>query len=137
MASQKKNLSKAKIQSLYEFSENLFTLIIMLITSDERIFDFVFNINSNGENNTCGNKIDPIVQFVLSLIDSHINNKLRLSKKLFNTLLELLFQLSTESISFVQKLSTSFDWDKLGQFYRVMPIMTQHPKYIIMGYSFR
>lgn len=112
----KKNLSKAKIQSLYEFSENLFTLIIMLITSDERIFDFVFNINSNGENNTGGNKIDPIVQFVLSLIDSHINNKLRLSKKLFNTLLELLFQLSTESISFVQKLSTSFDWDKLGKF---------------------
>lgn len=31
-------------------------------------------------------------------------------------MLELLFQLSTESISFVQKLSTSFDWDKLGQF---------------------
>lgn len=111
----KKSLSKAKIQSLYEFSENLFTLIIMLITSDERIFDFVFN-NSGGDNNSGGNKIDPIVQFALNLIDSHMNNKLRLSKKLFNTLLELLFQLSTESVSFVQKLSTSFDWDKLGQF---------------------
>lgn len=98
-----KEKDKSKIQLLFDFSENIFALLIMLLTSDEEIFEAIFN------------KIDPIVEFILKIIDNHVDGKLKISSGLLNTLLEFNYQLSTESIAFVEKIH-GFNWEKVSNF---------------------
>ncbi|RCK66315.1 Synchronized import protein 1 [Candida viswanathii] len=98
-----KEKDKSKVQLLFDFAENIFALIIMLMTADEEIFDAVFS------------KIDPILEFILTVIENHVDGKLRVSSGLLNTLLEFVYQLSTESVSFVEKIH-SFSWEKVSKF---------------------
>ncbi|EMG48105.1 hypothetical protein G210_1390, partial [Candida maltosa Xu316] len=98
-----KEKDKSKVQLLFDFSENIFALVIMLITSAEDIFDAIFG------------KIDSILEFILLLIDSHVEGKPKISTGLFNTLLEFIYQLSTESVPFVEKLQ-NFNWEKVSSF---------------------
>lgn len=98
-----KEKDKSKVQLLFDFSENIFALIIMLITADEEIFDAIFS------------RIDPILEFILNVIDNHVDGKLKISSGLLNTLLEFIYQLSTESVAFVEKIHT-FNWEKVSNF---------------------
>ena len=75
----------------------------MLITADEEIFDAIFS------------RIDPILEFILNVIDNHVDGKLKISSGLLNTLLEFIYQLSTESVAFVEKIHT-FNWEKVSNF---------------------
>ncbi|KAG5420342.1 hypothetical protein I9W82_002223 [Candida metapsilosis] len=92
---------KSKLQLLYDFTENILSLLVVLASGDESMYDSVFN------------KIDPILDFVLKVIDGHINGGLKVTNKLFDALLEFIYEFSTESIEFVEKLEKFSNWDKL------------------------
>lgn len=92
---------KSKLQLLYDFTENILSLIVVLASGDESMYDSVFN------------KINPILDFVLRLIDDHINGDLKITNKLFDALLEFIYEFSTESVEFVEKLERFTHWEKL------------------------
>ncbi|KAG7660951.1 uncharacterized protein J8A68_005471 [[Candida] subhashii] len=92
---------KSKVQLLYDFTENLLSLIIVLASGSQDIYESIFN------------KIDPIIGFVVNLINLQISNesKFKISTKLFNSLLEFIYEFSTESIDFIKKLNENSNLD--------------------------
>lgn len=88
----KKKEDKTKLQLLYDFTENVLSLIVVLASGSEDMFDKIFN------------KIDPILKLVVDILNWNIP-VLKTSTKLFNALLDFLFEFSSESIEFIQKLS--------------------------------
>ncbi|KAI5957091.1 hypothetical protein KGF54_000019 [Candida jiufengensis] len=91
---------KSKIQLLYDFAENILSLIITLASGDEEIYESIFN------------KIDPIIDLVFKLLKNHINGSFKVSK-LFDALLDFIYEFSTESVEFVEKCKNFDSWDKL------------------------
>ncbi|CAI5755966.1 unnamed protein product [Candida verbasci] len=94
---------KSKLHLLYDFTENILSLIIVLASGSEDIYDSIFE------------KIDPIIEFILKLTESYLDGKNIISKRLFNSLLEFIYEFSTESVEFIQKLE-QFNWDRLIEF---------------------
>ncbi|KAI3402289.2 hypothetical protein KGF56_004859 [Candida oxycetoniae] len=95
---------KSKVQLLYDFCENILSLVVVLASGDEQLYAAVFA------------KIDPVLELILKLVEDHISGKLKLSSKLFNTLLEFLYEFSIESGEFIEKLSAYKKWDDLSSF---------------------
>ncbi|KAI5970694.1 hypothetical protein CANMA_000285 [Candida margitis] len=92
---------KSKLQLLYDFTENILSLIVVLAGGDESMYESVFK------------KIDPILDFVLRILDGHISGSFKVTNKLFAALLEFVYEFSTESVEFVEKLERYNNWDKL------------------------
>lgn len=83
---------KSKVLLLFDFCENVLSLILVLASGDDQMCDAVLA------------KSEPIVELVLQLVQDHITNKLRVSNKLFNVGLEFIFELATVSDELVEKL---------------------------------
>lgn len=92
---------KSKLQLLYDFTENILSLIVVLASGDDPMYESILS------------KIDPILDFILRIIDGHINGGLKVTNKLLDALLEFIYEFSTESIEFVEKLERFTHWDKL------------------------
>ncbi|CAK9437415.1 uncharacterized protein LODBEIA_P17930 [Lodderomyces beijingensis] len=93
----------AKVQLLFDFCENIMSLVVVLASADDSIYDAVFA------------RIDPILDLVLRLVNGHTHGQLVLSTKLFNTLLELLYEFCVESTEFIEKLGQyQEEWDQLN-----------------------
>lgn len=98
----KKVDEKAKAQLLYDFTENIISLIVVIASGSDELYDNVFA------------KIDPVLKLVVDLINWN-SPTLRTTLKLHNTLLDFVYEFSTESSEFIQKLVQlpEFDSEKL------------------------
>ncbi|CAN3356929.1 synchronized import protein 1 [Diutina catenulata] len=86
----------------YDFCENVLSLVVVMATSDEVIFESVFA------------KIDPLVRFVLEVLAAPV------SERLVHAALDFLYEFSTESDQFVELLRLqagegSLNFDALDQ----------------------
>lgn len=88
----KKVDEKAKIQLLYDFTENILSMVLVLAGGSDSLYDNVFQ------------RIDPVLRFVIDLINWNTPN-IKTSLKLHNTLLEFIYEFSTESFEFIEKLN--------------------------------
>ncbi|ODV80292.1 uncharacterized protein CANTADRAFT_25930 [Suhomyces tanzawaensis NRRL Y-17324] len=86
---------KSKVQLLYDFTENILSLVMVLAGGSNDLYDSIFH------------QIDPILSLVFDLISNQRNEKssLRITTKLFNSLLEFIYEFSTESDEFIAKLN--------------------------------
>lgn len=89
--SKKKEDDRSKQQLLYDFTEHILSLIVLLGNASEDLYQEVFN------------KIDPVLTFVIDLINFNISQQ-KLTNKLFNCLLEFIYEFSNESDEFIKKL---------------------------------
>lgn len=98
----KKAKDKSKIQLLYDFTENLLSLVAGIANSSEDLFDAVLD------------KIDIPLALVTNLLQWN-SPKLRVTIKLYNALLNCLFEFTAESLPFIQKLAQvqNFQLDQL------------------------
>lgn len=98
----KKSIDKSKTQLLFDFTENILSLIVVLASGSEDLYDSVFQ------------KIDPVLKLIISLLNWNIPT-MRTSLKLFNSLLDFIYEFASESTEFIQKLNDSpeFDLSKL------------------------
>lgn len=95
--------AKTKIQLLYDFTENLLSLIAGIANSSEDLFDAVMS------------KIDAPLALVVKLLQWNFP-KLKVTIKLYNALLNFLFEFTSESLPFIEKLAElqSFQLDQLS-----------------------
>ncbi|RLV92349.1 Synchronized import protein 1 [Spathaspora sp. JA1] len=86
---------KSKVELLYDFTDNILNLIMVLASGSDEIFDSILD------------KIDPIIGFVVQLIQTRTKqtNTRGISDKLFNSTLEFIYEFSTESAEFIIKLN--------------------------------
>lgn len=88
---------KSKITLLYDFTENILSLIVVLASGSDDLYEEILY------------KIDPVLKFVLELL-----NSFKFSQKLFNSLLEFIYEFSTESKEFIEKYNQfGFNLDKV------------------------
>lgn len=94
---------KVKLALLYDFTDNVLSLITTLASGSDDLFDSVFA------------KIDGVLKLVVDLLAWN-TPVLRVSPKLFTSLLDFLFEFSSESADFIAKLAASpFDLDQLAK----------------------
>lgn len=88
---------KSKITLLYDFTENILSLIVVLASGSDDLYEDVLH------------KIDPVLRFVIELL-----NLFKFSQKLFNSLLEFIYEFSTASAEFIEKYNQlGFNLDKV------------------------
>lgn len=94
----KRKEDKNKLQLLFDFTENVLSLIVVIASGSEDLFNNIYN------------KIDPIIKLVIDIINWNTPN-LKTSLKLQHALLDFLYEFSSESIEFIQKLSQINDFN--------------------------
>ncbi|KAI5962600.1 uncharacterized protein KGF55_003676 [Candida pseudojiufengensis] len=95
---------KSKIQLLFDFTENILSLITTLASEDESIYEFILA------------KIDPIIDFIFKTLKFHISGTFKISNKLFTALLEFIYEFSSESTEFVEKCDNFECWDEVSSY---------------------
>lgn len=95
---------KSKLHLLYDFTDNILSLLVVIASGSEDLFESVFA------------KIDPVLTLVVNLINWNTPT-LKVSSKLFNSLLDFLYEFSSESQEFIIKLFDEhhFDLDTFTQ----------------------
>ena len=103
-----KSTDKTKLTLLYDFTENIFSLVITLASGSQDIYDSIFD------------KMDTVLTLVFDLIKVQINpeTKLKFTTKLFNSCLEFIYEFSSESLEFVNKLISNedFNLEKINEY---------------------
>ena len=93
------NLSaKNDLQILFEYTENVLSLIIVIAETDDKLFDSVFQ------------KIDGVLNMAVKLIMWNFTKRI-ISNRLFNYLLEFIYEFCAESESFISKLRENSDFN--------------------------
>lgn len=101
----KKTSDKSKEQLLFDFTENILSLIVVMASGSEDLYDNVFQ------------KIDPVLKLVVDLINWNIPT-MKTTVKLFNSLLDFIYEFASESTEFVQNLheNSQFDLHRLIEY---------------------
>lgn len=101
----KKTNDKSKEQLLFDFTENILSLIVVIASGSEDLYENVFQ------------KIDPVLKLVIDLINWNIPT-MKTSVKLFNSLLDFNYEFASESTEFIQKLNENpqFDLNRLIEY---------------------
>lgn len=89
-----KKVQKKRALMLYDFTENLLSLIVAIASSSEELYDHVYQ------------RIDRVLNLVVILL-SFNSPELKTSLKLFNALLDLVYEFASESSEFIEKLQTN------------------------------
>lgn len=97
--SQSKPAGKAKIESrrlLFDFADNLLSLVVALSNGSDDILNEILNEN----------KINEIFQVIFQLLQYGVE---KIPVNLFNTVLDLIYDLSSESFDFIDLVSNNKD----------------------------
>lgn len=99
-----KKIDKKRAHLLFDFTENLLSLIVAIASCSEELYDSIYT------------EIEPIVKLVVDLLNWN-TPKLRTSIKLFNALLDFIYEFASDSAAFVTLLvaQKSFSLDILTQ----------------------
>jgi hypothetical protein len=105
---------KVETALLFDYLENLISLIVGLGDSADLLFEQIFE------------KIDPIVGFLKKILEYAVDYEkktLRTSINLFNAVLDLIYNFSTQSLDFTQSLISQweFNFEVLDQFVKDTP----------------
>lgn len=92
VSKKKREDEKSKQQLLFDFTEHVISLIVVIASGSNDLYDSVFE------------KIDPVLKFIVNLINFNIETGM-LSDKLFNALLDFIYEFSNESNEFIKKLA--------------------------------
>lgn len=87
-----KKLEKKRALLLYDFAENLLSLVVLIASCSDELYNNVYE------------KIDPVLKLVVDLINWNIP-KLRTSMKMFNALLDFIYEFASDSAEFISKLA--------------------------------
>lgn len=99
-----KDDEKSKQQLLYDFTEHILSLIVVIASGSEDLYESVLT------------KLDPVLEFVIDLINFNLKSS-KLTVKLYNTLLDFIYEFCSESDEFVKQLQTSaFSLDQVYEF---------------------
>ncbi|KAK6203049.1 uncharacterized protein RJT21DRAFT_119181 [Scheffersomyces amazonensis] len=122
-AANKKHHDKSKIQLLYDFTENILSLIVALSDGSEDLSEAVFE------------KIDPVSKLVIKLLTQ---TQFKFSIAMYNALLEFIYDLSTESIDFIQQINNipEFNLDSISQFLEKNGSFNRLTKVYLIGIKF-
>ncbi|KAK6463432.1 hypothetical protein DFJ63DRAFT_118656 [Scheffersomyces coipomensis] len=114
---------KSKVQLLYDFTENILSLIVTLSEGSTDLFESVFD------------KIDPVLTLVIKLLNQR---EFKFSNAMFNSLLEFIYELSTESIDFIQKINAipEFNIDATAQYVESKDSFNRLTKIYLIGIKF-
>lgn len=101
----KRDDEKSKQQLLYEFTDHIVSLIVVIANGSDDLFTNIFN------------KIEPLLEFVVDLIQFHLKTS-KLTDRLFNSLLDFIYEFSCESDDFIRILngSSKFSFESLYEF---------------------
>lgn len=91
----KKADEKARLQLLYDYTENVIMLVVVIASGSSKLFESVFA------------KIDPILSLVISIINWN-TPVVQTSLKLHHALLDFVYEFASESQEFIGKLA-NFD----------------------------
>lgn len=92
--SSSKLVDKKRVHMLFDFTENLLSLVVAIASCSEELYNNVYE------------RIDRVFGVVATLLSWNYP-QLKVSLKLFNALLEFVYEFASESADFVTKLSTS------------------------------
>ncbi|EEQ38720.1 hypothetical protein CLUG_02845 [Clavispora lusitaniae ATCC 42720] len=87
-----KKLDKKRAHLLFDFTENVLSLIVAIASCSEDLYDNIYA------------DIDPVVKLVIDVLNWNIP-KLRTSTKLFNALLDFIYEFASDSAAFVSDLA--------------------------------
>lgn len=90
----KKADEKARLQLLYDYTENVIMLVVVIASGSSKLFESVFA------------KIDPILSLVIDIINWN-TPVVQTSQKLHHALLDFVYEFATESQEFVEKVANS------------------------------
>lgn len=94
---------KAQLQLLYDYTENIIMLLVVLASGSLKLYDSVFA------------KIDPVLSLVVDIVNFNLP-VVKTSLKLHHSLLEFIYEFASESQEFIHKLGQSnLDLSKLQQ----------------------
>lgn len=104
LSSDPKKLDKKRALLLFDFTENILSLIVAIASCSEELYDNIYA------------EIEPIVKLVVDLLNWNMP-KLRTSIKLFNALLDFIYEFASDSAAFVTVLvaQEAFSLDALTQ----------------------
>lgn len=91
LSSDPKKLDKKRAHLLFDFTENLLSLIVAIASCSEELYDNIYA------------EIEPIVKLVVDLLNWN-TPKLRTTIKLFNALLDFIYEFASDSAAFVTLL---------------------------------
>lgn len=99
-----KKLDKKRALLLFDFTENLLSLIVAIASCSEELYNSIYTA------------IEPIVKLVIDLLNWNMP-KLRTSIKLFNALLDFIYEFASDSAEFITLLVAyeTFSLDALTQ----------------------
>lgn len=87
-----KKLEKKRAYLLYDFTENLLSLVVAIASCSDELYENVYA------------KIEPVVKLVVDLLNWNMP-KLRTTTKLFNALLEFIYEFASDSADFINDLA--------------------------------
>lgn len=96
-----KKMEKKRALLLYDFAENILSLIVSIASSSEELYEHIYS------------KMDRVLPLVVSLIAFNIP-KLKTSLKLFNALLDLVYEFASDSTDFIVELINNTNFSLLG-----------------------
>lgn len=103
---------KSKLQLLFDFTENILSLIVTLACGSEDLFTQVLS------------KIDPILLFVSAMVKNQVGTgSFKVSNQLFIALIEFIYEFSIESDEFIQK--ANFDYQAVQAYLENTPALAQ------------
>lgn len=99
-----KKLEKKRLLLLFDFTENVLSLIVAIASCSDELYESVYS------------KLEPVLKLVLDLLNWNVP-KLRSSTKLFNALLDFIYEFASDFADFVAQLTAhpDFDLEKLHQ----------------------
>lgn len=101
----KKKEDKSKMQLLFDFAENVLSLIVVIASGSEDLYDEVLL------------RIDTALSLVINLLNWNMPS-LKVTLKLLNSLFDFIYELSTQSVEFIKKLENNngFNLERLIEF---------------------
>lgn len=92
MNGENKKLEKKRAYLLYDFTENLLSLVVAIASCSDELYEQIYS------------KIEKVVKLVVDLLNWNIP-KLRTTTKLFNALLDFIYEFASDSADFINDLA--------------------------------
>lgn len=104
MNGENKKLEKKRAYLLYDFTENLLSLVVAIASCSDELYENVYS------------KIEPVVKLAVELLKWN-SPKLRTTTKLYNALLEFVYEFASDSTDFINDLAQypSFSLNELQE----------------------
>lgn len=114
MSSGDKKLERKRLLLLFDFTENVLSLMVAIAACSDELYENVYS------------HVEPVLTLVLELLEWNLP-KLRASTKLFNALLDFLYEFASDSADFVALLvDLGFDFARIEYAFALDPALSKN-----------